>query len=418
MPLENGTPDETAAPGGAQPPARRTSRRIQLDPRPEVAAMALPPTGAGTDGTSQPLDGRPAPAADAAGASPVANGQPGPPAAVQDPGAQAAPKPEPAAEADPAAPSHPRAAFPAQAQPTRGGLLGSLTASLSHLHPPRGPSKADQCLPLDEVEKLRRRAVETNAVGDIAEEISAALALAERIRIRNIYVEDASRRLNFILDCLLADPARLVLAQDGRLRMQVEVYHNSGIISRTLAKVSSGSPVSLVLCALGISLAFGLLSFAILYQAALRIPADSLLARILFMDGGALIVMTCAAFIGGVVSIGTRLKEFSRVRDLDPFAMFWTAMLKPLLGVILAVVVLAALAGGIINFEGVGLRSAAFAKGAVAPQTLYILWLVGFITGFSERFAWDFVDRAQGSFGVGAPVPPPGTAGRGGAATT
>jgi hypothetical protein len=27
---------------------------------------------------------------------------------------------------------------------------------------------------------------------------------------------------------------------------------------------------------------------------------------------------------------------------------------------------------------------------------LYVLWVLGFLAGFSERFAWDFVDRAQG----------------------
>jgi len=39
------------------------------------------------------------------------------------------------------------------------------------------------------------------------------------------------------------------------------------------------------------------------------------------MNGRALAVISSAALIGGVISIATRLQEFSRVRNLDPFAM-------------------------------------------------------------------------------------------------
>jgi hypothetical protein len=95
------------------------------------------------------------------------------------------------------------------------------------------------------------------------------------------------------------------------------------------------------------------------------------------------------------------MREFSRIRDLDPFAMFWTALLKPLIGVVLAIFILATLAGGVISFgfldaDPFGLTKAVASEGPpVAPKTLYVLWVLGFLAGFSERFAWDFVDRAQ-----------------------
>jgi hypothetical protein len=122
---------------------------------------------------------------------------------------------------------------------------------------------------------------------------------------------------------------------------------------------------------------------------------------IFFMEGKALAVIASAAFIGGVISIATRLREFSRVRDLDPFAMFWTAMLKPLIGVVLAMFILATLIGGVITFgffESNAFSNLNEAKNALllSPRTLYVLWVLGFLAGFSERFAWDFVDRAQG----------------------
>jgi hypothetical protein len=118
------------------------------------------------------------------------------------------------------------------------------------------------------------------------------------------------------------------------------------------------------------------------------------------MDSKPLLVIVSAAFIGGVVSIGTRIREFSRIRDLDPFAMFWTAILKPLIGVILSVFLFATLAGGLISFGFLGddpfvLKSPGTTENIIADKTLYILWVLGFLAGFSERFAWDFVDRAQ-----------------------
>jgi len=151
------------------------------------------------------------------------------------------------------------------------------------------------------------------------------------------------------------------------------------------------------------------------------------------MDAKPLQVIVTAAFVGGVVSIATRMREFTRIRDLDPFAMFWTAMLKPLIGATLSVFLFATLAGGVISFgflpeDPFALKAAENATGVVkaaenaigaekppenaigdqqaldatdthhtiAEKTLYVLWVLGFLAGFSERFAWDFVDRTQG----------------------
>jgi hypothetical protein len=121
------------------------------------------------------------------------------------------------------------------------------------------------------------------------------------------------------------------------------------------------------------------------------------------MESKPLLVIVTAAFIGGVVSIATRLHEFTRIRDLDPFSMFWTATLKPLIGVILSVFLFATLAGGVISFGfldpnpfGLGQPDVPNARHVIADKTLYVLWVLGFLAGFSERFAWDFVDRTQG----------------------
>jgi hypothetical protein len=251
--------------------------------------------------------------------------------------------------------------------------------------------------------------------------ISAAFGVAERIRSRNLYIEDAINRLRFVVSGVLQEKPQLVLARDELLRMQLEISQNSGFISGRIARLSGGSSTVMVLAALlaslflwGIvvvgvrllldTLALNFLTFQI------RIPhnVSNLFQTVFFMDGRALLIIVSAAFLGGVVSIATRLSEFAKVRGLDPFAMFWTALLKPLIGVTLAVFILAALSGEIVSLgflghdplgllkENPGTAIAFGETGTLTAKTAYILWVIGFLAGFSERFATDFVQRTEG----------------------
>jgi hypothetical protein len=105
-----------------------------------------------------------------------------------------------------------------------------------------------------DLQQLRARVVGKEINDEAGEEISAALGLGERIRSCKIPVDDARNRLEFIVSCAMATPPQLLLARDERLRLQLEVYQHSGIISRTLARISSGSSAALVIAALVASL--------------------------------------------------------------------------------------------------------------------------------------------------------------------
>jgi hypothetical protein len=261
-------------------------------------------------------------------------------------------------------------------------------------------------LEANQINELRALVLEKPTSDEVSEELSITLGLAQRLRSEPPCDVDSSyERFHFIFDCLLDDPPKLILARDERLRLQVEVYQQSGLVSRILARISAGSPVALVLTALVASL----IIWAAVFQVVRLLSGLGQGPAIFFMDGQALGITAFAALVGGIVSIATRLREFSRVRDLDPFAMFWTALLKPLVGVVLAVFILATLAGDVVSLGFLGADPLGLKDGAqaVAHKTWYILWVLGFLAGFSERFAWDFVDRAQGvaSGSAGAPKP-------------
>ena len=257
-------------------------------------------------------------------------------------------------------------------------------------------------LSAEQVQELRELArASASPEPEVADELSTALGLAQAIRSGGYDVDLAYARLRFVVDCLRDATPKLTLARDERLRLQFDVYKRSGVVSRLLAHVSAGSAVAMVLAALAMSVVIWA-AVVLLVHHLVVYSASSLFQDMFFMNGQVLTVVAFGAFLGGVVSIAMRLGEFSHVGGLDPFAMFLTAMFKPLIGVVLSVFVLATLAGGVIslgflgNFMGWDARGFASAGFHVSDRALYVLWTLSFLAGFSERFALDFVDRAQG----------------------
>ena len=273
----------------------------------------------------------------------------------------------------------------------------------------------EPCLTLSQVQLLRQKACVRDVDDVVAEELAAALGLAELIRSRGVPIEDAFDRLQFIFECLDSEKPKLILAQHERVRLQVEVYRLSGTFGSLMARIAGGSSPATVILALVCSLAIWTTLVLTIHLLTQRAVSD-LAEQAFFMNGRVLLVVTSAAFIGGILGIATRLQKFADVHDLDPFAMFWTAMLKPLIGVAVSMFLLATLAGGVVSFGFLGadplqLSNSSGSLHQVKNQTLYVLWMLGFLCGFSERFAWDFVSRTEGVASGGASgdpkVPPP-----------
>jgi hypothetical protein len=110
-----------------------------------------------------------------------------------------------------------------------------------------------------------------------------------------------------------------------------------------------------------------------------------------------LIIAIHAAFIGGIFSILARIQDFLSSPTLSPPLIFISVIRKPFLAATLVVLVFSVLRAGLISFHGVDLAS------PVAP---YLAWVVGFLCGFSERFAQDFVVSAGSRFGEPGPPAP------------
>ena len=98
-----------------------------------------------------------------------------------------------------------------------------------------------------------------------------------------------------------------------------------------------------------------------------------------------------AAFVGGLVSLLTRVNQFADLYIFDPLLVFVNSLLKPLIGTVLALTVYAILESGIIEVKSISFDY----TGGYRP----IFWAFGFIAGFSERLAGDFIARAEGVVG-------------------
>jgi hypothetical protein len=95
-------------------------------------------------------------------------------------------------------------------------------------------------------------------------------------------------------------------------------------------------------------------------------------------------VIALAGALGSVISILIRIQDFSEIRILNPPALFWTGFFKPIIGATFALFVFTAFASGLIHVNR-----------AISHGFLFLT--LGFIAGFSERFAPDLVSRIESS---------------------
>src|SRR4030095_6643030 len=87
--------------------------------------------------------------------------------------------------------------------------------------------------------------------------------------------------------------------------------------------------------------------------------------------------------LGGVVSLLMRLAEFERTRGKSKQFLLLSGATQPIVGGIFAAVVGALLASKIINFGETGLN-------------VWHYTVIGFLAGFSERFARNVLSIAEG----------------------
>lgn len=106
-----------------------------------------------------------------------------------------------------------------------------------------------------------------------------------------------------------------------------------------------------------------------------------------------IIALVVAAFVGAVVSVLSRMRKILDVARALPLLVYITVATKPLVSIAFATFVYAVLGSGMLAVPGMSLDS---------PHVGYLVWVLGFLSGFSERFVQDFIGQADRIVAPGA----------------
>ncbi len=96
-------------------------------------------------------------------------------------------------------------------------------------------------------------------------------------------------------------------------------------------------------------------------------------------------LVTLTGALGASVSLVLRIRDFSKLKEIDAEVLLYTAIFKPILGAAFSLFVFLALNAGIITIN--------IAQG----REKFLYGAAAFVAGFSERFAKDVISKVAGS---------------------
>ncbi len=294
-----------------------------------------------------------------------------------------------------------------QPKPDQQGLDDAHSRGLSGA--PRGRHKDSQDDPEAHQAFVRflNAKIEHKLSSPIDDEVQVEIANLMRLLAVMRWKVVASHRAQFELafDQLAADQPNLIIVRSLRFGLAEIKDRSAGGISRILSYLSGDAPLHAVLSGLIVVLVLALVISLVIAEghrfasiAAKEMEYElPLFEAIRNMPIAQLMLLMHAAFIGSVVSILARLRDFLSIAAFSSLLIFVSVVTRPFVSVMLAILVFVMMKAGVISFLGIDLDS---------PEGPYLAWGVGFLCGFSERLAQDFVVRAGGAFGESGPLKP------------
>ncbi|MGH6918974.1 MAG: hypothetical protein ACREJ0_14875 [Geminicoccaceae bacterium] len=200
-------------------------------------------------------------------------------------------------------------------------------------------------------------------------------------------------------DLLAAEHPNLVLVAQLRQALFVAMEQSTGL-GKFIATVFGKTPIQTVICGIFSTFLFLFIAILVLDQAhsmlqTLGSPLEQLhpIAQLMQqMPVAQIIVLVMAAFTGAVVSVLARFRHFLDSARTAPLLVYVTVATKPFVSIAFASFIYAIVACGLVTLPGVDLAASGGA---------YIVWVIGFLSGFSERFVQDFVAQADRIAGAG-----------------
>jgi len=251
---------------------------------------------------------------------------------------------------------------------------------------------------LDEQEDLIKRLL--NKTGRLQQrdfepdlQLQIALLIDLLARNREGFVYTHKVYFEAVFDLLDAEKPNFVLVQRLVTNLMVAEIQLEGGLAGLIYKLCGPRPVTAMVAGL-VSIFAGFcfllllmfISHTVLHRLGQAI--DSIKPILQLMDKlppAHLLILLCSSFLGSVVSVITRIGviEASCYR---PLRIFIGVLFRPLISLAFALFIYAILQTGMVSFLGLSFKGG---KGIAA------LWAVGFLAGYSERFAKDFISETE-----------------------
>jgi|SRR5262245_22963718 len=275
------------------------------------------------------------------------------------------------------------------------------------MHDDTPPPDDTATIPFEKVETLKEallRLIGEAGTPDIQVEASRLISCIAEPRPDSRKIHEASAQQRRGLDkvdaalietgiaALAAKSPNVPVAKYVRNKLEIKRRNQNHGLVPLLSRKLSDSAVYAMLVGVIVSALLWAIGFAVLMTVSTILKeqtgADFILPPVEAKP------LAFAALVGGSVSVLTRVNDFADLYIFDPFLVFVNSLLKPLIGTVLALTAYAILETKIVTVEGLSFDYEASASG---PRFIY--WVFGFVAGFSERLAGDFIARAESVVG-------------------
>ncbi len=229
-------------------------------------------------------------------------------------------------------------------------------------------------------------------------------------------IDKVSAQIRSIIPALSPEKPNVDFAERAIVNIGNTLLKARGGIPGLFYKITNGSPIVAVYFALVCSLASFLCLLALYYVVDLR----DMLPAFLWFAGKEFLTTVSFAFLGAMVSIAFRL-DTTEIERVGLVPLYLTNLIKPYIGAMFGIIIYCILQSRIITIAGVNdgpvETVAKIQSFTPADQVwgkngtltavhdylfLFVSALTGFLSGFSERFAADLIDRSSAVFTGGS----------------
>lgn len=254
----------------------------------------------------------------------------------------------------------------------------------------------------DEFISYLRRKIAHRLESELDPEVQAQIAILMRLLATMRRSTLAQNRAHFetAFDLLAADKPNLTLIHGLCMDLAIAQERDLRGLTGLILRLTGNNPVTAVLAALGsipVVLVLIMTVLSVGHAALAYIDRDlaelhPLIQAFGQLDVGDIMILVVSSFLGSVVSVLARLSNFLSGATFRPLVIYISVLTKPFLSVVFALFVYAVMKSGLISFPGVDLAG---------PSAPYVVWVIGFLSGFSERFSQDLILDAETKFGAG-----------------